>query len=96
MPANRQRISDREQAERQEPIADAVASVRLEGLEPTGGAREIFERYDAGEITVDEMGEEIRALKNVNSDPYLFPGTEVLRNLSGIRDPPDAGRFRGQ
>ena len=62
MAANRPRISDRERAEREEHVANAVASVRLEGLEPTEGALEIFSRYVAGEITADEMGGETRLL----------------------------------
>jgi hypothetical protein len=27
-----------------------------------------------------------------NSDPYLYPGTSVLRNLRGLTDPDSFGR----
>ena len=64
MAANRLRVSDRERAEREEHVANAVASVRLEGLEPTKGALEIFSRYIAGEITAHEMGAEIRSSRD--------------------------------
>jgi len=36
--------------------------VRLEGLEPTDAAKSIFERYVSGELTIEQMGAEIRAL----------------------------------
>lgn len=53
---------DQARAERREHVENAIASVRLEGLEPTPGAMAIFDRYVAGEITIEQMGEEIRAL----------------------------------
>jgi hypothetical protein len=55
-------MTDREKSERQARIERAIASVRLEGLEPTDAAKAIFQRYVAGELTIDEMGAEIRAL----------------------------------
>ena len=38
-----------------EDIEDALASVRLEGLEPSNEAKDIFEGYVDGELTADEM-----------------------------------------
>jgi hypothetical protein len=55
-------ITDHERAERQARIQRAIGSVRLEGLEPTNAAMSIFGRYVAGELTIEEMGAEIRAL----------------------------------
>jgi hypothetical protein len=55
-------ITDQERAERQARIERATASVRLEGLEPTDAAKSIFERYVSGELTIEDMGEAIRAL----------------------------------
>ena len=55
-------ITDQERAERQARIERATASVRLEGLEPTDDAKSIFDRYVSGELTIEQMGEEIRAL----------------------------------
>jgi hypothetical protein len=51
-----------ERAERQARIERAKASVRLEGLEPTHAATLIFDRYVFGELTIEQMGTEIRAL----------------------------------
>ena len=55
-------ITDQERAARRFGVENAMASVRLEGLEPTDGAKAIFERYVSGELTMDEAGEAIRAL----------------------------------
>ncbi|MBM3764124.1 MAG: hypothetical protein FJW32_01920 [Acidobacteria bacterium] len=37
-------------------IENALASVRIEGLEPSAEALAIFERYVEGELTLEEMG----------------------------------------
>jgi len=39
-----------------------VANVRLEGLEPSPKALEIWQSYIEGEISVEQAGELIRAL----------------------------------
>ena len=43
-------------------VQNAVANVRLEGLEPIREALEIWQRYIEGEISVEQAGELIRAL----------------------------------
>ena len=43
-------------------VQNAVANVRLEGLEPSPKALEIWQRYVEGEISVRQAGELIRAL----------------------------------
>jgi hypothetical protein len=55
-------ITPQERTERQAHVARAVASVRLEGLEPAGTAMAVFDRYIAGDLTTQEMAAEIRAL----------------------------------
>ncbi|MBI3682278.1 MAG: antitoxin VbhA family protein [Acidobacteria bacterium] len=55
-------ITERERSEREARVVRAVASVRLEGLEPTASAMLIFARYAAGDLTVEGMAAEIRAL----------------------------------
>jgi hypothetical protein len=55
-------ITDQERSERQARVACAVASVRLEGLEPTEAAKAVFDRYVAGDLTTQEMATEIRVL----------------------------------
>jgi hypothetical protein len=53
---------DSERSVRQDAIDQALASVRLEGLEPTEEAMAIARRFAGGELTIAQMGEEIRAL----------------------------------
>jgi hypothetical protein len=62
-------ITDRERTERQARVTRAVASIQLEGLDPTQAARAVFDRYVDGELTVQEMVEEIRALNARHSGP---------------------------
>jgi hypothetical protein len=46
---------------REHAVADALASVRLEGLEPTAVER-LLAIWSAGEITTDQMIEQAQAL----------------------------------
>jgi len=55
-------ITDQERAARLARIEQSIASVRLEGLEPSDAAKVIFDRYVSGGLTIEEMGEEISAL----------------------------------
>ena len=43
-------------------VQNAIATVRLEGLEPSPEATEIWRRYVEGEISVERAGELVRAL----------------------------------
>jgi len=47
---------------RERLVRNAVANVRLEGLEPSPKALEIWQCYIDGEISVERAGELIRAL----------------------------------
>jgi len=67
-------ITDQERTERQARVARAVASVRLEGLEPTDAAMAVFERYIVGDLTSQEMTEQIRALNAREFGPVHVPG----------------------
>lgn len=67
-------ITDEERAEREARVARAMASVRLEGLEPTASAKAIFARYVAGDLTTQEMAAEIRALNAREFGPIHVPG----------------------
>ena len=67
-------FTDDEQTERQARVVRAVASVRLEGLEPTVAARAVFDRYAAGDLTSQEMTEQIRALNAREFGPVHVPG----------------------
>ena len=56
------RIADRERTKRLDVVSQALASVRLEGLEPGDEAKAIFKRYVDGGLTLEQMGAEIEAL----------------------------------
>jgi hypothetical protein len=51
-----------DRAWRERFVQNAVANVRLEGLEPSPKALEIWRSYIEGEISVEQAGELIRAL----------------------------------
>ena len=55
-----QKLEDR--AWRERFVQNAVANVRLEGLEPSPKALEIWQSYIDGDISVEQAGELIRAL----------------------------------
>ena len=67
-------ITDRERTERQARVQRALASVRLEGLEPSEAAKAVFDRYVAGDITTQEMAVEIQALNAREFRPIHVPG----------------------
>jgi hypothetical protein len=68
------RIIDEERRRRQASVDRSMASVRLEGLEPSEGAKDIFRRYVEGEITIAEMSEQIRALNAREFGPVHISG----------------------
>jgi len=55
------KITGQERAKRLSEVRQALASVRLEGLEPGGEAQSIYQRYVEGELTLEQMGTEIEA-----------------------------------
>ena len=67
-------ITDQERTDRQARVARAIASVRLEGLEPTEAARAVFDRYVAGDLTTQQMAAEIRALNAREFGPIHVSG----------------------
>ena len=48
--------SDGAREQRAREIENALASGRLEGLEPSAEAMAIFQRYIDGELTLEQMG----------------------------------------
>jgi hypothetical protein len=67
-------ITDEERTERRARVTRAVASVRLEGLDPTEAANAVFDRYVAGDLTTQEMAAEIQALIAREFRPIHVPG----------------------
>jgi hypothetical protein len=48
--------------QREREVANALASVRMEGLEPSAEARGIFQRYVEGDVSLNEMGRAVDQL----------------------------------
>jgi hypothetical protein len=67
-------ITDQERTERRARVARAIASVQLEGLDPTEAARAVFDRYVAGDLTTQEMASEIRTLNARQFGPIHVSG----------------------
>jgi hypothetical protein len=67
-------ITDEERTARHARVVRALASVRLEGLEPTEAAKSVFDRYVAGDLTTREMAAEIQALNAREFGPLHVPG----------------------
>jgi Antitoxin VbhA len=63
------KITGQERAKRLSEVRQALASVRLEGLEPGGEAQSIYRRYVEGELTLEQMGMEIEALHDREHGP---------------------------
>src|SRR5207249_10943294 len=55
---------------------------------PAGAAR-----YKHGELTLAEVGNAIDELNDREFGPYVYPGTTVVRNLSGLTDPKQLEQF---
>ena len=53
---------DQARMQREREVENALASVRMEGLEPSAEAQEIFRRYIDGEATLKEMGRAVDQL----------------------------------
>ena len=64
------------QKERSKQVASALASVRMEGLEPDAEAAAIFQRYVDGDVTIDEMSASINELNDRDFGPVRLPRNE--------------------
>jgi hypothetical protein len=69
-------LTDRARETRAREIENATASGRLEGLEPSAGAKEIFQRYVEGELTLEQMGAAIDEFADREYGPVRLPGHE--------------------
>ena len=70
------KITEQERAKRHNEVQQALASVRLEGLEPGDEAQSIYQRYAVGELTLEQMGAEIEALHDREHGPVPIPRNE--------------------
>ena len=69
-------VTEKERAERQASAERALASLRLEGLEPTDSAKAVVKRYICGELTIDELVQEIQTLNVREFGPLHVPGNK--------------------
>ena len=67
------KITEQERAKRLDEVRQALASVRLEGLEPGQEVHFIYQRYVDGELTLEQMGAEIEALHDREYGPVPVP-----------------------
>jgi Antitoxin VbhA len=63
------KITQQERAKRLDEVRQALASVRLEGLEPGPEVHSVYQRYVDGELTLEQMGAEIEALHDREYGP---------------------------
>lgn len=63
-------------SERAREIENALASGRLEGLEPSPEAMAIFQRYIDGDLTLEQMGAAIDEHADREYGPVRLPGNE--------------------
>jgi hypothetical protein len=68
------KITEQERAKRADEVRQALASVRLEGLEPGDEAQSIYQRYVDGKLTIEQMGAEIEALHDRQHGPVPVSG----------------------
>ena len=68
--------SDRARELRAKEIEEALATGRLEGLEPSAGAMGIFQRYIEGELTAEELRAALDEYADREYGPVRLPGNE--------------------
>ena len=69
-------LTDQLRTSRVRSMENALASGRMEGLEPSPGAMAIFQRYMDGELTSEEMGTAIEAYAEIEYGPVRLPRDE--------------------
>jgi len=66
----------KDRAERARQMNNALASVRMEGLEPSGEAKAILQRHVEGELTEAEAGAALTAFHDRKHGPVRLPRDE--------------------
>ena len=69
---------DQTRIQREREVENALASVRMEGLEPSAEANDIFQRYVEGDLTLEEMGRAVDQLLDRQYGPVRLPRHESL------------------
>ena len=67
---------DQARIQREREVENALASVRMEGLEPSAEAMGIFQRYVEGDLTLKEMGGAVDKLLDRQYGPLRLSRNE--------------------
>jgi len=67
---------DQTRIQREREVENALASVRMEGLEPSEEAKGIFQRYVEGDLTLQEMGRAVDELLDRQYGPVRLSRNE--------------------
>ena len=67
---------DQTRLQREREVENALASVRMEGLEPSSEAKSIFQRYVDGDLTLEEMGRAVDQLLDRQYGPVRLSRNE--------------------
>lgn len=67
---------DQTRLRREMEVENALASVRLEGLEPSPEARVIFQKYVEGQVSLEEMGRAVDQLLDRQYGPVRLSRNE--------------------
>ncbi len=67
---------DQARAQRAKDVENAIASVRLEGLEPSGEAKDLFQRYVDGDLTSDQLDHSLKTRLDAKYGPVCLPRDE--------------------
>jgi hypothetical protein len=68
--------TDRARTQRAKEVENALASVRMEGLEPSDDAKAIFQRYVDGELTSEELDRALDTFFDSKYGPVRLPRNE--------------------
>lgn len=66
-------VLEQQTTDRARQMENALATVRLEGLEPPAWATAIFQRYSDGELTLEQMGRAIDDYAGREYGPVRIP-----------------------
>jgi hypothetical protein len=68
--------TDRARVQRAREVENAIASVRMEGLEPSAETLALFQRYIDGELSSEELDRCFEAFFDREYGPVRLPGDE--------------------
>ncbi len=74
---------DQWRAQREREVENALASVRMEGLEPSEEAQDIFQQYVGGELTLEAMGRAVDRLLDRQYGPVRLSRNECSQEPAG-------------